>query len=346
MDRPPCRIGILLLPGFSHLGLALVTEPLFIANWLAQRPVFRWTTLSADGLAVPASSGLSLAVDQPLSPATPFDIVLVVASFDPQAAAADARVAQWLRWAARSGAQVGGIETGCEVVAAAGLLDGVETPVHWYNIEGARERMPDLAAARRLYAHDGRHPLSAGGTATLDLMLDLIGREAGPALAREIAAHLLHDGPRPGAWTQDRQGPQPGPPAYPLTSPPPTDPAALALAVIEATLDEPLPIAKVARRIGTSPRHLQRLCLARFGRSLRDLRADLRMGAAHQRVQQTDLPLTEIAVACGFTSLAAFSRRYRQRFGVPPSRDRRQATDSSVFRLGLPAEGPGPSAKA
>jgi AraC family carnitine catabolism transcriptional activator len=342
MDRPPCRIGIVLLPGFSHLGLALVTEPLFIANWLAQRPVFRWTTLSADGLAVPASSGHSLAVDQPLSPAMPFDIVLVIASFDPRAAAADARVAQWLRRAARSGAQVGGVETGCEVVAAAGLLDGVETPVHWYNIEGARERMPDLAAARRLYAHDGRHPLSAGGTATLDLMLDLIGREAGPALAREIAAHLLHDGPRPGAWTQDRQSWQPGP----RSSPPPNDPAATALAVIEATLDEPLPIAEIARRSGTSPRQLQRLSLARFGKSLRDLRADLRMGAAHQRVQQTDLPLTEIAVACGFTSLAAFSRRYRQRFGVPPSRDRRQATDSSVFRLGLPADGPGPATGA
>jgi len=65
---------------------------------------------------------------------------------------------------------------------------------------------------------------------------------------------------------------------------------------------------------------------------MRNIRDDLRMAAAHQRVQQTDLPLTEIAVACGFSSLAAFSRRYRQRFGVPPSRDRHQSTANSVFR--------------
>lgn len=337
MDRPTCRIGVILVPGFSHLGLALVTEPLFIANWLTQKPLFRWTTLSADGLAVPSSSGISLPVDQPLLPATPFDIALVVASFDPRAAAADTRIAQWLRRAARSGVRIGGVETGCEIVAAAGLLDGVETPIHWYNIEGARERMPDLLAARRLYSDDGRHPLSAGGTATLDLMLDLIAREAGADLAHEIAAHLLWDGPRPGVQAQAQHPP---PRAIPARS---ADPALTAFAVIEATLDEPLTVPQIAARAGCSARHLQRLCLARFGKSLRDLRDDLRMGAAHQRVQQTDLPLTEIAVTCGFASLAAFSRSYRRRFGVSPSRDRRQSTDTSVFRLGNPGKGPSPA---
>lgn len=326
-DAPTCRIGLILVPGFSHLGLALVTEPLFIANWLAGHAVFDWTTLSADGLAVPSSSGLSLPVDQPLLPSTPFDIALVIASFDPRRATADARVLQWLRRAARSGLRIGGVETGCEIVAAAELLDGVETPVHWYNIEGARERLPGLRASRRLFTHDGRHPLSAGGTATLDLMLDLIAREAGTALAHEVAAHLLTDGPRGGAQPQIPRAPQPTQPTDP------SDPALAARALIDSTLDEPLSVPEIASRVGVSPRHLQRLCSARFGQSLRELREDLRMAAAHQRVQQTDLSLTEIAVACGFSSLAAFSRSYRRRFGVPPSRDRRQSTDSTVYRL-------------
>jgi AraC family transcriptional regulator, carnitine catabolism transcriptional activator len=334
MDHQPCRIGVILVPGFSHLGLTLVTEPLFVANWLLQRPFFRWTTLSADGLAVESSSGISLPVDQPLTPATPFDIALVVASFDPRNAATDTRVLQWLRRAARSGVRVGGVETGCEIVAAAGLLDGVETPVHWYNVEGARERMPQLLAARRLYNVEGRHLLSAGGTATLDLMLNLIAREAGSALAQEIAAHLLWDGPRLGMAAQVEHRPVRAPPARR------NDPALIAHEVIEATLDEPLTVPEIATRAGCSPRHLQRLCLARYGKSLRDLREHLRMGAAHQRVQQTDLPLTEIAVACGFASLAAFSRSYRRRFGVSPSRDRHQSIDNSVFRIGGQAIGP------
>jgi AraC family transcriptional regulator, carnitine catabolism transcriptional activator len=324
-----CRIAVLLVPGFSHLGVALVTEPLFIANWLAGRPVFGWTTLSADGLAVPSSSGISLPVDQPLLPTTPFDLALVVASFDPRRAAADARVLQWLRRAARAGVRIGGVETGCEIVAAAELLEGVETPVHWYNIEGARERLPGLRAVRRLFANDGNHPLSAGGTATLDLMLDLIAREAGSDLAHEVAAHLLCNGPRVGAQPQMYPSPESGPAGEP------GDAALSARALLEATLDEPLSVPQVAARTGVSARHLQRLCRARFGQSLRELRDDLRMAAAHQRVQQTDLSLTEIAVACGFSSLAAFSRSYRRRFGVPPSRDRRQSTDSTVYRLSV-----------
>jgi AraC family carnitine catabolism transcriptional activator len=334
MEPSPCQIGLVLVPGFSHLGLTLVTEPLFVANWLARRPLFRWTTLSADGLAVASSSGLSLAVDQPLTPAVPFDIALVIASFDSRTAAADARVIQWLRRAARAGVRVGGVETGCEIVAAAGLLDGVEVPVHWYNFAGAQERLPQIRPSRRLHALDRGRPLSAGGMATLDLMLGLIAREQGPQLADEVALHLISDGPRPGTRAQ-------GLPLAPPAAAAPardTDPALAARARIEATLEDPAPLAALAEATGCSLRHLQRLVRARFGQSLSELRADLRMAAAHQRVQQTDLPLTEIAVACGFSSLAVFSRSYRRRFGVPPSRDRRQTTDTSVFRpRGLPA---------
>lgn len=327
-----CRIAIVLVPGFSHLGLALVTEPLFIANWLARAPLFRWTTLSADGLAVPTSSGISLPVDEPLLPATPFDIALVVSSFDPRRAALDQRLLHWLRRAARAGVRVGGVETGCEIVAAAGLLDGVETPVHWYNIDGARERMPALRAAPVLYAQDRRHPLSAGGTATLDLMLTLITQEKGADLAREVAAHLLHDGPRPPGRMQPLALPPSTAPGGDDIKPHAKEPTEIALALLEATLDEPMSIQEIAAATGCSARHLQRLCRNRFGQSLRHVRDDLRMAAAHQRVQQTDLPLTEIAVACGYASLAAFSRRYRMRFGVPPSHDRQQSTANSVFR--------------
>jgi len=37
------KVAFLLLPEFSNLGIAAATEPLFIANWLAQRAVFDWT---------------------------------------------------------------------------------------------------------------------------------------------------------------------------------------------------------------------------------------------------------------------------------------------------------------
>ena len=134
----PRRFGLLLVPGFSHLAMAMVIEPLFIANWIAQRKLFAWSTLSTDGLAVTASSGIHAPVDFPLGTTEHFDVVLVVASFDTREAAADARVLKWLRWAERVGTEVGAIETGSEILAAAGMMDDQTAPVHWYNIEGMR----------------------------------------------------------------------------------------------------------------------------------------------------------------------------------------------------------------
>ena len=57
------RLGLLLLPEFSNLGLAAVTEPLFVANWLAQRTLFEWRSVSVDGKPVRASNGALLAVE-------------------------------------------------------------------------------------------------------------------------------------------------------------------------------------------------------------------------------------------------------------------------------------------
>jgi transcriptional regulator GlxA family with amidase domain len=48
----------------------------------------------------------------------------------------------------------------------------------------------------------------------------------------------------------------------------------------------------------------------------------LRLERARQLARQTDLPLSEIAAACGFVSSSHFSRTYRAAFGLAPGADR------------------------
>lgn len=330
------NFGLLLVPGFSQLAAALVTEPLFIANWLASRALFRWSTLSADGFAVRSSSGGPLAVDAPLTAETAFDTVLVIASFDVRSSGSDPRVVQWLRRAARNGVRIGAVETGAEILAEAGLLDGHESPIHWYNAKGSQERHPELRLTETLYDLSDRRPLSAGGTATLDMMLELVARLAGEELAAEVSKHLLVDGRRPGSRPQPSLG-------VPLLPVGPGrlrhDAVARAHAIMEATLEEPVSCAELAREVGVSARHLQRLFRARLGRGMEATYRELRMAKAHQLVQQTEMSLTEISVACGFSSLEVFSRSYRARFGVAPSRDRRQSVESSVYHSVLSPPG-------
>lgn len=327
---PLHRFGILLVPGFSSLSVTLVTEPLFIANWLAGQALFRWTTLSSDGLAVLSSSGDLVAVDAPLSgeAQASLDTVFVTASFEARASARDARLTDWLRKAARSGMRIGAIETGSEILMDADILRSGSIPVHWYNAKGNEELHPDLQITETLFEVSGTHPLSAGGMATVDMMLDLIAQEVGDAFATEVGKHLLLDGRRPGSR------PQPSAEAKVAQiseSRHPRDPVARAHAIMEECIEEPISCAEIAEMVGVSPRHLQRLFRARLGRGMEATYRELRLAKAHQLVQQTDISLTEVAIACGFSSLEVFSRTYRARFGVAPSRDRGQSLDASVY---------------
>ena len=63
-----------------------------------------------------------LVVDGALGEIGTYDTVIVVASFNPKAQAEDQRLLNWLRRMARFGADMGAIETGSEILAAAHLL--------------------------------------------------------------------------------------------------------------------------------------------------------------------------------------------------------------------------------
>ncbi|MEZ4684323.1 MAG: helix-turn-helix transcriptional regulator [Caldilineaceae bacterium] len=45
----------------------------------------------------------------------------------------------------------------------------------------------------------------------------------------------------------------------------------------------------------------------------------VRLAAAVQRLLHTDIPVTEIALTSGYETPAAFTKAFRQRFGVTPS---------------------------
>ena len=47
---------------------------------------------------------------------------------------------------------------------------------------------------------------------------------------------------------------------------------------------------------------------------------------------QTDMSMSEIAFASGFSSQVHFSRAYKDRFGLPPSKDRIQGRIPFEFR--------------
>jgi len=324
MNSNPQRVAFLLTPAFSAMSLAGAVEPLFIANWLAGRTLYDRRLLSRDGEAVCASNGMRYPVDGAIGGAARYDAVFVLASFEPKEQARDAKTIAWLRRLARYGTELGAIETGSEILAAAGLLDGAEVAVHWDNLQGFREVYPRCRPRAQLFTL-GPGPLTcAGECAVLDMMIHWIGARHGASLAKEIADHLLL--PRPRAATEPQ--PPAGRPAMETTD----ATLARAIALMEERVEEPITIPEIAARLGVSLRQLQRLFARELGTTPHGHYRLLRLARAHALLQQTMLPVTQIAVGAGYASPEHFARVYRKAFGRAPRADRRQATDAPVLR--------------
>lgn len=323
------KIAFLLLPQFSHLGLAAAIEPLFVANWLAQRSLFAWTLVSADGRAVTASNGVEMPVAGDLAAASDCRAVFVLASFDLQRMLQDRAVLAvlaWLRRMARAGAEVGGIENGSLLMAEAGLLDGFEAAIHWDNLAGFQERYPAVRTLDQLYVRDRQRLTCAGAAAILDMMTAWIGWQGEPELAREVAEHLLLDQVRPAHAPQRRLG---------LRAAGAGDARVIAAQdLMRAHLEEPLGCNAIADRLGISLRQLERRFERQLGRSIVQEYLLLRLARAHQLLQQTELSVIDVSTACGFSSSTYFARLYRRTFGCSPSQDRRQSMTAPVLRTG------------
>jgi AraC family transcriptional regulator, regulatory protein of adaptative response / methylated-DNA-[protein]-cysteine methyltransferase len=82
-------------------------------------------------------------------------------------------------------------------------------------------------------------------------------------------------------------------------------------------------VADLADRLGIGPRHLLRLFLQHAGATPSEIAATRRVQAAKRLIDQTAMPLSEIAFAAGFRSIRRFNDAFHATYGRPPSSFRR-----------------------
>lgn len=115
---------------------------------------------------------------------------MVVAGFEPLKFTTPA-LEHWLRRLDHEGVTLGAIDTGACVLAEAGLLDGHRLTLHWEAIDAFKESYPQLTVTQELFEIDRRRITCAGGTASIDLMLDLIAQAHGPDLAIQVSEQFV-----------------------------------------------------------------------------------------------------------------------------------------------------------
>jgi AraC family transcriptional regulator len=82
---------------------------------------------------------------------------------------------------------------------------------------------------------------------------------------------------------------------------------------------EPVSISKVARTVGVHPAHLARNFSRFFKRSPGEHLRRYRIATAAELLLETDLPLAEIALACGFADQSHLTHLFKRQKGLSPA---------------------------
>jgi AraC family transcriptional regulator of adaptative response / DNA-3-methyladenine glycosylase II len=102
--------------------------------------------------------------------------------------------------------------------------------------------------------------------------------------------------------------------------------------------DEAPSIEKLADRLGVSDRHVRRIFEAQFGVTPLQYLQTRRLLTAKQLLADTDLPVTQVALASGFASVRRFNAAFVQHYQLNPTDMRRQSyrpgSEGVTVRLG------------
>lgn len=309
---PDLRLLILPLPEFALLPLGAFLDKLRFSaddeDYSRQR-YCHWRVLGLDGQPVASSSGAVLQVE-----VTPeqvewreFDYLVVFGGRNATATAVLAPAYRaLLRRAVKAGVKLVCVDNAVFLLAACGLLDGSKVVVHWRHEAEFRASFPHVRVlTEQLYCIDGPRITCAGGTAAIDLAVELIARSCGRARALKGLADMLVDESRDSrhALRSLEAGPGPGRQVQ------------RALALMRHHLAARLSIEQLAAELSISRRQLDRQFQASHGMSAKAWWQEMRLQQARWRLLNSSHSLAQIADEVGMGDASYLGKWVKRRFG-------------------------------
>ena len=311
--KAPRRFAFVLLDQFTMLCFACAVESLRIANRMAGKTIYEWRVIGEGGETAICSAGIQFQLTSDLDEIARDETIVLCGGID-VAAATTKRLLSWLRRETRRGASVGGLCTAGYTLAKAGLLDGRKATIHWENQDSFLEEFEDVTLTKSVFVVDGPVFTTAGGTASIDLMLKFIADDYGEPLASSVADQLIYTTIRTDQDTQRLSVPTRIGVRHPKLS--------TVIQMMEANIEEPISPSILAKDVGMSTRQLERLFRRYLNRSPKRYYMELRLQKARNLLLQTDMSVINVALACGFASPSHFSKCYRAQYDTTPYRER------------------------
>ena len=203
------------------------------------------------------------------------------------------------------GARLCSICSGVFVLAASGVLDGKRVTTHWRYAERLQQRYPSvIVEPQALYVDEGRILTSAGSAAGLDMLLHLVRRDHGPAVANRVAQRLVVAPHREGGQAQFVPRPMP-----------PDEASRLAQLMdwVRANPGREHSVESLADKASMSPRTLQRQFREATGMGPYEWVLRERVAVARDLLESRPrLAIARIAELAGFGSEESMRRHFRR----------------------------------
>ncbi|CAG9249640.1 Transcriptional regulator [Paraburkholderia unamae] len=237
-----------------------------------------------------------------------------------------------LRAAYARGARLCSICSGVFVLAAAGVLDGKRVTTHWRYAERLQQRYPRvIVEPQALYVDEGQVLTSAGSAAGLDMLLHLVRRDHGGAVANRVAQRLVVAPHREGGQAQFVPRPMP-----------PDEASRLARLMdwVRANPRRAHSVESMAARAVMSPRTLQRQFLEATGMGPYEWVLRERVSVARELLESRPrLTLARVAELAGFGSEESMRRHFRRIALTSPAAYRAQFGAKFGTQSGAKASG-------
>jgi AraC family transcriptional activator FtrA len=307
------RVAVLVIDPVAPFELGVLCEVFGTDRTDDGFPRYDFSVCSVDGQPLRTEAGFRIVADAGLEPLATADLIAIPGFPDqghlpPEAVSA-------LRDAAERGAWILSMCTGAFVLGMAGLLDGRECTTHWRHAARLQEQFPlALVAPDALYVQDGRVITGAGTAAGIDACLHLIRQAHGTAVANKLARRMVVPPHRPGGQAQFIESPVPDVSTCAIIQP--------LLEWMLTHLDEPLTVDDLALRSHMAPRTFARKFRAETGASPHDWLTHQRVLFARRLLEETDLPIEQVATRAGFGDPATLRHHFSKRAGTTPQQYR------------------------
>ncbi len=310
-DRdPPITFEVFLQNKFSDLEVSSVVSTLSMANDVLNQDRFQWKFVSDTPGLIESRCGL-IARAEPAVFEHNLKTFMVVVGGDCVAAQA------WMprvRAMQRKKRLVALLSDAATAFIKASRATTQNVTTHWYDIRVLEEwgSYPNLSLS---YAEDaGGIVTSAGVNFTTELVIRLIAQFLSPKDYSEIGSRLIVQSVR------DIDAEQPKGSSYLMNAFGPQ--VSSAIRIMEENLADPISTRVISSKVGLSVRQLERLFTRHFGVSPGRYYRQVRVGKAHALVTETNMPLIDIALATGFSSVSGLSSTYRAEYGKSPGKAR------------------------